>query len=101
MTEDEKPGLYGHAELFVFPSRYEGFGLPPLEAMACGTPVIASDATSLPEIVGDAGILVPPHDTRAWREAACAVLERPELAGRLAEAGLRRASIFMGWRVCG
>jgi glycosyltransferase involved in cell wall biosynthesis len=69
IPEADKLPLYQGAEIFVFPSVYEGFGLPPLEAMACGTPVIAADATSLPEIVGDGGLLVPPRDVGAWSEA--------------------------------
>ncbi len=98
VPEHEKPSLYRQADLFLYPSRYEGFGLPPLEAMACGTPVIASDTSSLPEVVGDAGILVAPDDARAWREAACAVLQEPDLAERLSQAGLQRASQFT-WRL--
>ncbi len=57
-----KPALYRGATAFIFPSRYEGFGLPPLEALACGTPVVGSNTASLPEIVGDAGMLLPPDD---------------------------------------
>ena len=68
VPEADKPLLYRAATLFVFPSRYEGFGLDPLEAMACGTPVVCSDATSLPEVVGEGGILVPPDDANAWRQ---------------------------------
>jgi glycosyltransferase involved in cell wall biosynthesis len=63
------PLWYNSAELFIYPSVFEGFGLPVLEAMACGTPVIVSDASSLPEVAGDAGILVPPHDVAAWIDA--------------------------------
>ncbi|MFK4997352.1 glycosyltransferase family 4 protein [Bacillus sp. N9] len=59
------PYLYNAADLFVYPSHYEGFGLPPLEAMACGTPVIASNKTSIPEVTGDAAILVNPSDEKA------------------------------------
>ena len=66
VPEADKPLLYRAATVFVFPSRYEGFGLDPLEAMACGTPVVCSSATSLPEVVGDGGILVSPDDADAW-----------------------------------
>jgi glycosyltransferase involved in cell wall biosynthesis len=66
---DDLPLWYNSAEIFVYPSVYEGFGLPPVEAMACGTPVIVSDASSLPEAVGDAGLRIPPHDVTAWAEA--------------------------------
>lgn len=64
-TED-LPYLYSGADLFMFPSIYEGFGFPPIEAMACGCPVMSSNAASLPEVVGDAGILLPPADLRKW-----------------------------------
>lgn len=64
VDENHKPAVYRGAVAFVFPSRYEGFGLPPLEALACGTPVVGSNAASLPEIVGDAGVLLPPDDAR-------------------------------------
>ena len=62
MPEAQKPALYRGARAFIFPSRYEGFGLPPLEALACGVPVVGSDAASLPEVVGPAGILTAPDD---------------------------------------
>jgi len=62
VPDDDLVALYNAADLFVYPSIYEGFGLPPLEAMACGTPVITSDTSSLPEVVGDAGLLVDPLD---------------------------------------
>ena len=77
VDEADKPTLYSGATLFLFPSLYEGFGLPPLEAMACGVPVIASNASSLPEVVGDAGMLVDPNDANAWAEAIRTVLRDP------------------------
>ena len=77
VDEADKPALYTGATVFLFPSLYEGFGLPPLEAMACGTPVIASNTSSLPEIVGDAAIQVDPNDTNAWAEAMRTVLRDP------------------------
>lgn len=65
VAEEDKPYLYSGARAFIFPSLYEGFGMPPLESMACGTPVIASNTSSLPEVVGDGGFLVDPHDIEA------------------------------------
>jgi len=94
VSEAYKPLLMGSAAVFAFPSRYEGFGLPPLEAMACGTPVVAADATSLPEVVGDAGLLVGPGDVTGWSDALRAVLEDAALASRLRAAGPRRAARF-------
>lgn len=82
------------ATALAYPSLYEGFGLPVLEAMACGTPVVASTAASIPEVVGEAGVLVDPSDVRGWVEALAAVIESPERAGRLREAGLQRAATF-------
>jgi glycosyltransferase involved in cell wall biosynthesis len=87
VSDDELACLYNEASLFVFPSLYEGFGLPPIEAMACGTPVVASNASSLPEILGDAALLVDPRDTRALSDAVAAVLQKPELARELRAKG--------------
>jgi glycosyltransferase involved in cell wall biosynthesis len=92
--EEDLPIIYSAASLFVFPSLYEGFGLPPLEAMACGTPVIASNATSLPEVVGDAGILVEPKNVNDLRNAILAVLFDKELRFNLRRKGLERAKKF-------
>ncbi|MCX7590757.1 MAG: glycosyltransferase [Kiritimatiellae bacterium] len=86
--------LYTQAALFVFPSLYEGFGLPPLEAAACGTPVVCSNRGALPEIMGDAAIFVDPEDTD---ELACAirrVITSPELRRQLTAKGRLRASLF-------
>lgn len=98
VDERDKPALYRAAELFCFPSLYEGFGLPPLEAMASGTPVLCSDATSLPEVVGDAAWLLPPSDPAAWAEAIATLLRSGAERARLRERGLARASSF-SWRV--
>ena len=86
--------LYSAAALFVLPSLYEGFGLPVLEAMACGAPVIAADTSSLPEVVGDAGLLVPPGDPGALAEAMARVLDDVDLAADLRCRGFDRAKRF-------
>ncbi len=74
VSRDDLISFYNLADVFVFPSYYEGFGLPPLEAMACGAPVICSNSTSLPEVVGDAAILIDPRDVAGWSESICRVL---------------------------
>jgi glycosyltransferase involved in cell wall biosynthesis len=94
VAEEDKPALYSGAACFVYPSLYEGFGLPPLEAMACGAPVIASNASSLPEVVGDAGLLVAPQDVDALAEAMIAVLSDEELRASLRQKGAARAKRF-------
>jgi len=94
VPDEDVPGLLNLAEVFVFPSRYEGFGLPPLEAMACGTPVISSNAASLPEAVGEAGLLVPPDDAAALAGALHQILADGVLRDRLRDAGLRQAARF-------
>ena len=88
------PALYSGAALLAFPSRYEGFGLPALEAMGCGTPVVAASVSSLPEVVGDAGLLVPPDDAEALEAAMARVLDGPALAAALRARGLERARGF-------
>lgn len=94
-VEDEHlPALYRGAELFVFPSLYEGFGFPPLEALASGCPVVCSNSSSLPEVVGDAAILVDPFDVDAMSEAISAGLFDTALRSRLTNLGLRRSSQF-------
>jgi len=91
------PLWYNAAALFVYPSLYEGFGLPPLEAMACGTPVVASNTSSLPEVLGEAALLVDPLDVEALAEAMARALLQPALRERLRQAGLARAACF-SWR---
>ena len=83
--------------MLVYPSLYEGFGLPPLEAMACGTPVIASNSTSLPEVVGDAAMTVTPTNTEEIAAAMAALLEDKLLHKQLQQRGLERAKAFT-WR---
>ena len=97
VPREELPLWYNAATCFVYPSLYEGFGLPPLEAMACGTPVICSSAASLPEVVGDAGLLLDPLDEGAWAHELARVLSLPDRQRELAERGLDRARRF-NWR---
>jgi len=94
VADEDLPALYSGAEAFVFPSWYEGFGLPVLEAMACGAPVVASDRSSLPEVAGAAGILVPPEDPRAWADALDELLENPERRPEWGRKGRARAAEF-------
>lgn len=99
VARDAMPMLVAKATAVVYPSFYEGFGLPPLEAMATGTPVIASNASCLPEVLGDGALLVDPADSGAWTEAIEAVLTQPPLRNRLVAAGDRRAATFT-WKRC-
>ena len=89
--------LYRSAAALAYPSRYEGFGLPLLEAMACGTPVIAAGTSSIPEVVGDAAVLLDPDDEAGWIESLTRVLDDESHAGRLRAAGIARARKF-SWR---
>lgn len=91
---DELPAIYNLARVLAHPAWYEGFGLPPLEAMACGTPVVVSDRSSLPEVVGDAGLVVPAGDSEAWRKALERVLDDTDLASELRHKGILRAAQF-------
>lgn len=91
---EELPALYSGARIFVYPSLYEGFGLPPLEAMVCGTPVVTSNTSSLPEVVGEAGVTVSPTDTVALAEALAGLLFDSDRRQSLRVAGLARASQF-------
>lgn len=97
LEEDELPLWYAAATLFVFPSLYEGFGMPPLEAMSCGTPVVASNSSSLPEVVGQAGLMVSPTDDSALAEAILRLLQDATLRDDLRERGHAQARAF-SWR---
>lgn len=94
VPNEELVFLYNAAKLFVLPSFYEGFGLPPLEAMACGTPVIVSDTSSLPEVVGDAGWLVHPEDVEGLTVAMYRILSDENLRREMRAKGLKRAATF-------
>jgi len=94
VPENDLPALYSGAALFVLPSLYEGFGLPTLEAMACGSPVLSSNAASLPEIVGDAGVLLPPDDVAAWADALAELLGHPAELEEMRARSLARAAQF-------
>lgn len=95
-AEDLKK-IYALATVFVFPSLYEGFGIPPLEAMASGCPVVSSNVASLPEVVGDAGILIDPKNARKIADSVVSLIENDQIRNMLIERGLRRAEKF-SWR---
>jgi glycosyltransferase involved in cell wall biosynthesis len=99
VPHEDVPALYGAATAFVFPSLYEGFGLPLLEAMACGTPVASSNATSLPEVAGDAAVFFDPLDVSGMVATIGALILDDELRAALRESGLRRAARF-SWKAC-
>lgn len=101
VPEEDLPKLYSGAGVFVYPSIYEGFGLPPLEAMACGIPVVSSNVSSLPEVVGKAGLLVEPLDIEAIAEAIYQVLNSPGLAAELVLRGIERARQFTWEKTAG
>lgn len=97
VSNDDLVGLYNAADLFLYPCIYAGFGLPPLEAMACGTPVITSCSSSLPEIVGDAAKLINPYDPEKLADAINMILSDDETIKTLTKKGLKRAEMF-NWR---
>ena len=99
VPDEDLSAIYSGATAFVFPSLYEGFGLPILEAMQCGTPVISSNSTSLPEVVGDAGILVDPKDQDQLCQAMLDILNDDTLRETLKQKGLERAKQF-SWEKC-
>ena len=99
VPDADLPALYNAAGVFVFPSLHEGFGLPALESLACGTPVVASGRSSLPEVVGEAALLIDPEDPDAIAAAIGRVLDEPTLDVLLRQAGLERAAEFT-WEKC-
>jgi glycosyltransferase involved in cell wall biosynthesis len=99
VPEDDLPALYSAADLFVYPSLYEGFGIPPLEAMACGTPVITSNRSSLPEVAGNAALLVDPEDTDELAEAMMKVIGDSCLRDVMTKRGFEQAKKF-SWDQC-
>lgn len=96
---EDLPALYNGAAVFTLPALYEGFGLPPLEAMACGTPVVVSNLSSLPEVVGDAGELVDPKSPDSIAAGLLKVLQNTQLQETMSRKGLERAKFFT-WRAC-
>lgn len=94
VSDQELNELYNLADVFVFPSRFEGFGMPPLQAMAAGTPVVVSNATSLPEVVGEAALLHDPDDVEGFAESMLQVLSNQQLAAELQAKGIKRAALF-------
>jgi len=94
VPDDDLPALFAACDAFVFPSLYEGFGLPPLEAMACGAPVIASNTSSLPEILGDAALLVDPRDVGAIADATERVIANAALRDELRAKGIAQAAKY-------
>ncbi|HEX8494169.1 MAG TPA: glycosyltransferase family 1 protein [Pyrinomonadaceae bacterium] len=97
VSGQDLPALYTGALCFVYPSYFEGFGLPPLEAMQCGAPVITGDRTSLPEVVGDAGLMFDPFDEQALHFALARMIDDAALRAELRRKGLERARLF-DWR---
>jgi len=95
VPDEDLVALYNAADLFVYPSIFEGFGLPPLEAMACGTPVVCSNTSSFPEVVGDAALTVDPLDPEALARAIAALLNDADLRAQLSKLGLRRVGTFL------
>ncbi len=94
VPDQDLPGLYSGADLFVYLSKYEGFGLPVLEAMACGVPVLSSNSSSLPEVAGDAAVLVPPEDIDLAAREMKRILSDRDLRQEMANKGLHRATCF-------
>jgi alpha-1,3-rhamnosyl/mannosyltransferase len=94
VSDEDLRALYAESAVFLFPSLYEGFGLPVLEAMAAGLPVACSNVSSMPEVLGDTGLTFKPTDVRGGCKAVLELLRTPELAANLADAALKRARTF-------
>jgi glycosyltransferase involved in cell wall biosynthesis len=94
IADEDLVPLYYAAEIFAFPSLYEGFGIPPIEAMACGTPVVAANTTSLPEVLENAAVLVDPLDTQKLSQEISNVLTDSNLSKKLIQRGLERSKKF-------
>ena len=94
IRESDLAAVYSAAALFVFPSLYEGFGLPPLEAMACGTPCVVSNSSALPEVTGRAAMMFNPTSTEQFVDCVRRVLTETELNGNLRREGLRQSGLF-------
>jgi glycosyltransferase involved in cell wall biosynthesis len=99
VPQEDLPGLYGGARVFAYPSRYEGFGLPVLEAMRCGVPVVTTNVSSMPEVAGEGAILVDPDDVSGLADALVRLVEDRALAAELARRGREQASRF-SWERC-
>jgi glycosyltransferase involved in cell wall biosynthesis len=99
VADEELAPLYSGATVFIYPSLYEGFGLPPLEAMACGVPVITSNTSSIPEVVGDAGLMVAPTDIDALCQSILSIIEDSALRQSLSRRSLEQAATF-SWSRC-
>jgi glycosyltransferase involved in cell wall biosynthesis len=99
IAQESMPVLYAAVDMLVYPSIYEGFGLPPLEAMSVGTPVVAASASCLPEVLGDAALLAPPDDDKGFAEAMEAMLTNPELRQKMVEKGKAHAASYT-WERC-
>lgn len=98
VSTEELLWLYNRAACLVMPSLYEGFGLPPLEALACGTPVLVADTSSLPEVVGAAGVILPPQEPLVWKDALLELWQNREIRRReTLEKGIAQAARF-SWR---
>jgi glycosyltransferase involved in cell wall biosynthesis len=97
IDDEDLPAIYSGASVFVMPSIYEGFGIPLLEAMQCGTPVIGSNVTSIPEIIGEAGLLIAPDDHSSWAKAINNLLTDPSIRERYSQLALARSAEFT-WR---
>jgi glycosyltransferase involved in cell wall biosynthesis len=94
IADEDLPGLYTLAQVFAYPSHYEGFGIPVLEAMACGTPVVTADNSSLPEVAGEAALLVPATDDMALAEAIRRLMAKPALRDQYRQRGFEQVKLF-------